>query len=323
MALIQTPSEINRAWLDELDLRRLDDPLLVVRTVEKIVRRIDTRLLPRLYAIYGAALRSLNRLKDAEHAYWFGKRIAVSMKHLADEAEITQRQTWVLAARGRFPAALNKSALALALHTITNSTGAIGRTLVDQGILFYYLSQHQRSDLFFERAREYLAAGDELNVATSIMYEALNAQVAKKWEVVLAKVDNLKNYDLGSTFCIKVMWIEARTFIGASLFKEAAHHLREIVAYCFSKHQLLDAALGAAELARVLINQGKTAEVVEIAEILRPHIFSLNEGGIAAAAVTDLYRSAAEGTLSLDLVLKVIKAIQRARSAQSESAPTS
>jgi tetratricopeptide (TPR) repeat protein len=323
MARIPIPVEVSRRWLDELDRKRIDDPLGVVKAVEKVVRKTDTRLFSKLYSIYGAALRRLNRLQEAEHAYWLGKKIACSTSHLPDEAEITQRQTWVLAARGRFPDAVSKSTLALSLHTIANDRGAIGRVLVDQGILFHYLSQSQRSDLFLERARDYLVKDDSINFATSVMYEALNAQASKKWRVVLTKVKVLKQYDLGPTFSIKVRWIEVRSLIGANLLEEAESQLRQIVEYCFSTQQLLDAALGAAELARILIAQGKTVEVVEIAEILRPHVYSMKEGGIAEAAATDLYRSAATGRLSLTIVEKVVNDIKKVRLAQREVVPTS
>lgn len=79
-----------------------------------------------------------------------------------------------------------------------------------------------------------------------------------------------------------------------------------------------EAALAAVELAQVLIEQGRLAEVAKFCRSLRPLLEPLRQNRILDAAMGALVRAGAYGPLSLDLV-RQIKATIKAQASNARA----
>ncbi len=107
---------------------------------------------------------------------------------------------------------------------------------------------------------------------------------------------------------VKLLWLRASICRKRGRRSEAEILLREVVEIFRGIHHG-EAALSACELVGVVLEQGKPAEAARICRSLRPLLEPLRQNRIVDAAMGELVRAGANGSLSLDLVWRIKAAI--------------
>ncbi len=113
---------------------------------------------------------------------------------------------------------------------------------------------------------------------------------------------------------IRLRWLEARIAAGQGMQVEAESILREVQAEFFERGMGYDAALSALELAVLLIQQGRTQEIKQLAVEILPLFESREVHREAMGALILFQRAAEQENLTVELARQVAAFLSRERS---------
>ncbi|HZF08179.1 MAG TPA: helix-turn-helix domain-containing protein [Thermoanaerobaculia bacterium] len=114
---------------------------------------------------------------------------------------------------------------------------------------------------------------------------------------------------------VRVRWLFGRVASGRGRVAEAIAYLSEVKKEFFDRGNAYDAALVSVELAKAYLEQGRTSTVKRLAREMAP-IFIAEGIHEEAQKALELFREAAERErLTVELVLQIVKYLQRARRA--------
>jgi tetratricopeptide (TPR) repeat protein len=147
------------------------------------------------------------------------------------------------------------------------------------------------------------------NLAVNLCHQGRHAEA----EPLVAAARELAVALRNDTDLVKVLWLEARVHAGLGRRAEAIAALRQ-VREDFAERKLAgDAALATLNLAVVLLEEGRTAEVRALAGETLPVFGSLGLGGEALAALRVFWQAAEQETATADLGRRLLAFLERAR----------
>jgi tetratricopeptide (TPR) repeat protein len=273
------------SWFERLERERLDQPREIVRSIENAAKTVDLGHLPRLYGIYGPALRQLSRLPEARWAYYLGMSVARRVDDISALGDLTQKSAWVEAAEGGLATARKCLEIATSLYSEIGDVNSIGKTLVDRGIIYFLDKKHLASNRCLESALSFLSESEFENRASAHQHLAMNCHAMNSKKLALYHLEQaqaLAAYCSKLTF-VRLMWFEARHKFEILNLDAAADAFEKISDYFLKSENYREAALATAELGRCRLAQGKLREAESLCETFRFLSFHL-KGTPAAEA---------------------------------------
>jgi len=266
------------SWFEKLERERLDQPREIVRAIENAVKTVDLGHFPRLYGIYGPALRQLSNFSAARWSYYLGMSVASRVDDISALGDLTQKSAWVEAAEGGLATARKRLEIATSLYSEVGDINSIGKTLVDRGIIYFLKKKHSDSNRCLTSALSFLSDNEFENRASAHQHLAMNYHAMNSKELALdhlVKAHALVGYCSKSTY-VRLMWFDARHKFEILELDAAADAFEKISDYFFKSETYREAALATAELGRCRLAQGKLREAEALCESFRFLSFHLD-----------------------------------------------
>ncbi len=301
-----TDPPLDAAWLEGLDGRRQDAPEEVAAEVAAGLDRVEAAVLPRALGVWGSACCLLLELETAAYLNRWAVRLAEAAGDSTMAADLYLRRGNIIADAGNHQMALTLGELAIGIFARIGSIEEKGRALVSCGRWLHYLGRHRESieasqqalDLLPDSAPQYRLAAycnlAHVYLAIGEPHEAQRCQFLAEPFVQFADSQDRA----------KVHWLRATVSRQLGQLAESEQYYRQSLEM-FRRLHHGEAALCGVELVRVVIEQGKPAEAARICQELWPLLEPLQSNRIVEAAVGELLRAGARGSLSLDLVRQV------------------
>ncbi|MEE8526248.1 MAG: tetratricopeptide repeat protein, partial [Thermoanaerobaculia bacterium] len=305
---------LGAAWIEGLDGRRQDEPAAVAAELAAGLGQVNADLLPRVLGAWSSALCLMLELEAAGYLNRWALRLAQAAGDSATVADLYVRRSYVVADAGDHARALTLAELAAGMFARLGDRAGEGRALVDAGRWLHYLGRRRESIAAHTRALDLLPDSEHqyrLAAFCNLGYGYLASGDPHAAERCLSPADPLVKL-AGSQDRAKVMWLRASICRKLGRLDESENWLRQVLEVFRGLHAG-EAALAACALLRVVLEQNKPAEATRICRSLRPLLEPLRQNRIVDAAVGELVRVGAYGTLSLDLVRQVKAAIEAER----------
>ena len=152
----------------ELDQLRYEKPISCLNHCRNILAGNPPKeLIPRLLAISGSACRVRGWNRKALKILSEAKKIAIERRDYSALGDIYQRLALVISDRGDFERSLELIGKARTFHHFVMDLPSVGKTLVDEGNMRYYLQQFYRCAAAQRAALEILHPGDHSHIFTA------------------------------------------------------------------------------------------------------------------------------------------------------------
>jgi len=310
----ETPRrQIGRAYLEELDRLRYEEPRRVVELAEDAVPHLAPELLPRLLGVAGSAYRILVELDLAEHAILAGLEIA---RERGEDGRVTgellQRLAYVVGDRGEHGPALRIAERAMAAYMIAGDLAGVGKTLVVQSMLLYYLDRAREAAAASEVALRYLPDSEQRHRFSALAYLGFAYLALGDPPTAARYAGEARKFSSGMSplFLGKLIWLQGLICVELEQLDRAEEHLREVVEVFQAINQPGETALVTTDLVRVLLKRGRRLEAHQTAQTMLPLLAPRRSNQILSGAIADLLRHGTAG-LTLELVERVRAQIEK------------
>ena len=321
------------ADLDALDALRHDDPSAVVRQARLLIPTVPALQVPRLLGIYASAVRALGRSDEAIIVLTQALDRAAEQDNQAALGDLLLRAGYVFGERGQIEMACALAERATLVYARIGDLVGIGRTLLDQGMCFFYMDRPRDAAKAMKVALEYI---EESADASATLLQMSKWSCLMNLCIIHRSLDELDlaeryarqardpSYGLGQKRLLgKVVALEAAIARDAGRREEAERLYREAFEI-FQPVDALDTALCGIELIRVQLRLSRTQDAYQTARAMMPLLEPLEKNRVASAALTELLRSALAGKgLTEALLRSVASGLQKAqkRSLQPHARP--
>ncbi|MEM1202717.1 MAG: hypothetical protein AAGN66_05765 [Acidobacteriota bacterium] len=308
--------EFATAYLDHLDALRYDEP----REAAKLVEVVGAELVPailegqdperlalalRAIGIYGSAQRLLGNLSLAAAAVGFALEVSRTRGLDAVTGDLLRRAAYVLCDHGQHREAIEVLREALVVFYDLDLEVEVAKVQVDRGVVFNLLQDSLAASRALRKALRRMPQGSpalrRYRVAAyqnlALAHEnARDLEASERW---LGKAVEAF-HDEGGINQAKMVWEYGRLARLKGDHDLAEERLRQ------AQRQMLDcggldSALVTLDLVRLLLEQGKTQEAVEMASGMASLLQSFAKSPVLEAATLAFVRAALAGQLTLDL----------------------
>lgn len=265
----------------------------------------------------GNARRVANDLDGADEAFrrsaelWGAGRSAD--RGWLDGTRLLDLEASLRRAQGRA-----QEALQLLDRALEGSQGQrAGRVLLKKAKTLEHLGDYEGSVAALRQAAPLLGAGgetrDQLVLRFNLVVDLCHLGRAGEAEPLLAELRQLAGARGGELDLVRLRWLEARVAAGLHRADEAEDLFRQVRAEFRDRRQAYDESLVAVELAVLLAEQGRAAEVqAELATSLAA-FHDLGVHREAQRALDALRRAALKGNLTAALARRVLTFLYRAQ----------
>ncbi len=334
--------EFTRAYLKHLDSLRYSNAVQAAKLVEKVA----THLIPALpgphgerlalqcmaLGIYGSARRLKGHFATAAQSFRTALELSRRTGLRASTAILLQRASYLLKDFGHFERALTYLREALEIYVDLDSQSDIAKTLVDRGMMLFYLGDYGTTVGVLEQAVQRLAPaqtrdspseGDQRNLFTAYQcmayaYEELGDLEAA--ESRLAKATSLAGLD--GIYWGKLRWLQGTLALKRGAYPRAEALLRSASEALAIQENPAQEAMVSIDLVEALLAQERLDEACQLATSMARLLESLHRNRLAKMAVLQLVRAGLDGTLTRGL-LEGVRAQQQEGRTQRRDAPPS
>ena len=279
----------------------------------------ETRdLLGRAWAYHGNALRVASDLRLADQAFLEAKRcFEEGSGDDLNRALLHRFTALLLRARRRFTEAEKRQDHAIRLYSRRGETRIAAQIMGDQALGMAYAGDAERAVPRFEQA---LAVFDDLgehrdaaavrhNLAYCLTEMGQHDNALDQVGVIRSALQETGDY----LSLVRLRWLEGKVFLALGRDAQAEEALVETLEVFVEESIGYDTALVGLDLAAVYAQQGRTAEVRELAEKILP-IFRSRDVHREAIAAMILFQEAAQAeTATLALIESVGQYLRQAR----------
>ncbi len=209
---------------------------------------------------------------------------------------------------------------ALSDHSTIGNMIGVGRSLVDRGIWYFHLRQHQASIAALQGALEVLPPSEHRHRYSSFEYMALNYRALRLPTKMRGAIEKAATFDVEPLHNLTLVWLEGSIAAEEKRFHEAAaafEHCRRL----FSSHSPVNAALVSLELVDVYLENMEVEQAYTIAREMFHLVEPLERFPEAARAVAQLVSKAACATVSAPLLRSTRATLLEARAPKGARAP--
>lgn len=129
-----------------------------------------------------------------------------------------------------YEGALSITHEALSDHITTANMTGVGRSLVDRGIWYFHLRQHQASLAALQRALEVLPPSEYRNRYSSFEYMALNFRALRLPNKMYAAIEKAATFDVEPLHCLTLVWLKGSIAAVEGMYGKGAVARQEVVA---------------------------------------------------------------------------------------------
>ena len=314
-----------RAYLEHLDTLRYENAAQAAKLAEKVA----THLVPALpgprrergalqcaaIGIFASARRMKGRFATAARAFRMGLELARRTGNRAETAALLQRSSYLLKDFGHFERALDYLREALEIYVDLDCEAGLARTLIDRGMMLYYLGKYQTAVGVLEQALRRLDAGqirdprNRFAAYQCLAYAHVQLGDLEGAESQLAKATDVAGSDRG-VYWGKLRWLQGSLALKRGAYRRAERLLRSASQALATQENSAQEALVSIDLVEALLAQGRLDEACELAAGMARFLGSLRNNRLAEMATFQLVRAGLDGTLSRRL-LNSMRAQQR------------
>lgn len=232
-------------------------------------------------------------------------------------AELDRFEAALRYAQRRFPEAESMYSRAIMAYAMEGEDLDVATTLLSVGVAYREMDELERAIEVTTQALEILADDDQPHLQLYARHNMVNflieaGRIAEASEL-FAQIQEMYTLYSDPLSSLRRTWLEGH-LARAQLDREAAESAYKTVRQGFASRGLgYDAALAALDLATLYAEQGRTAELEQVAEEIVP-IFESQDVHREAAAALMLFRDAVQAEqVTLGYVLELSRYLQRAR----------
>jgi tetratricopeptide (TPR) repeat protein len=280
-----------RAWLEEADERRYDDPEGVY--AELLARPdVPDGDLPLWFGVAGSCLRLMDQLEDAEATL----RAALGLPWLTNcqAGDLYQRLSLVFWNAGSYEKAMTENAQAVALFVEVDCQIGLGRSLVDRGLFHYEAEATDRAKWVLQRAIDILPRQEKKHLAAANHGLALCAIRAQNPTEALAYADEARRFQLDDLNRGKLEWLLGVTFSKLGKRRQA-NEMFISATETLARISPINAALCTIDHCEVLLAWGRGRAAHRVASGMAMFVGALRNTRQAQAATIELARIGLRG----------------------------
>jgi len=268
----------------------------------------------RAWGYLGNTLRIRFELRDAQGAFENALiHLRLGTRDPLERALFLDLRASLLRDQRRFTAAERLLLRALQICRDVGETHRAGRILVSLSAVYEQAGTPERALAPLLEALELIDGKREPRVLL-IAYHNLITALAETGRFMEAQRLLIQARSLYSRFPESVTWrhwVEGRIAFGLGQKGQAEGHLQVARNGCLTEGAIYDFALVSLELARLYVEQGRTAELRQIAEEMLAIFTSQQIHREALAALSFFYQAAAAEQANLELITEVAKFMKR------------
>lgn len=310
-------STIPRHWLEWLDELRYDKPHRALKLLEETLDFVKLEDLPLALGVWASTCRLMTRNDEAFLACLEGLELAKSRKDWLGEVDLLQRISFLISSMGAdYRAALSISEEAATLSLRNDDLNLLGRVLVDQGTILYYLLRYDESENAFTTALRLLdEPAERRNRVAAFHGLGVLYQASDRPEQALVHFQNARILIRSQFESGKLRWLEGCALADLKRWESSFKGFEEAWSSLFSISPI-DAALSACDHVDALLKSGSVAEARARAQTLQKVLEPLKDNLLASAAIRDLLRCEQEGEqLTAAFLLEIKRRIEKSRRA--------
>ena len=231
--------------------------------------------------------------------------------------ELLHIQAALCRAQRRLPKALAAADDAMALYLEARASDALHRVRLTRAKIREELGDLAGTVADLEGLVEELESEEEVALRAYALHNLLTALVsAGRFDEATRRLVELRDLfgQTGQVDRLRLRWLEARIAAGTGRQEEAERFLNEVREEFFKRRMGFDAALAALELAVLYVDQGRTAEIKQLATEVLPLFESREVHREALGALILFQRAAEQERLTADLARQVAAFLSRERS---------
>jgi tetratricopeptide (TPR) repeat protein len=271
------------------------------------------------WAFIGNARRVGGDLRGADRAFAQARTLweagAAALPGLLDAARLLDLEASLRRAQRRFAEAIELLDRALAASTVPSTRA--GCVLLKKAFTYEQMGDCEGAITALERAASFVDGKKEprslfalrFNLAVNLCHLERYAEAAPLVAQARELAIELRN-DLDLS---RVLWLEARVLAGLGRRTEAIAALRQVRDDFAARGHAYDAALATLNLAVLLLEDGRTAEVQALAREMVPIFESLGIDREALAAVRLFSQAGQQAAATAELARRLLRFLERAR----------
>lgn len=281
-------------WFDEL---RYDKPERALKLTEAIVEHVSPTDYPLALGVWASTCRLCSRYDEAFLACVEGLEIAGRHEDRLGEVDLLQRLSFLIVSMSAdYDAALRISERAGTLCLRTGDLNRVGRVLVDQGSILYYLQRYRESEETFESAIAILDEDERRHRLTALHTLGLLCQARGFPERALEYCHQVAPMVASRFERGKLNWLEAVILADLQSLESALEKFQQAWD-ALAETSVIDAALSACDHVEILLRSGSFESARVQSRYLQALLEPLRENPIASAAIRDFVRCEQEGNL--------------------------
>lgn len=298
---------------------------LALRVAERTPGAESTELQGYAWAFVGNARRIQGNLPSADEAFrrssdlWqkeAGKAVAGSTP--LDRSRILNLEASLRLYQGHFEEAITLLDQAL---TLSRTGEARVRLLIQRAVALGIVADHKGSIETLNEAARLLNKESPIRLTFAVRFNlAANLSLANRYAEASALLPNIRELavSLGQELdLLRVLWLESRTLAGLGQREQAIAALEQVRGEFTAMEIAYDAALVSLETSVLLLEEGRTREVKEMADQML-WIFRAQGVPREALAALRLFHEAAEHeTATVEMTRRVLGYLEKARYAPS------
>lgn len=319
--------EVLRTYLHLLDATRTDRAPNVAAVAETVAveiipvltcpqeERLELQCL--VIGIFGSAKRVAADYATSARALGFAMRLAGRHGLDTTRAALLQRGAYLLRDDAAFDRALLLLQEALNIYAEHRLPIEYGKAMIDRAAVFTYTQEYERAENVYRVALEFLKGDDEsqrqnrLLAAQGIALCRLHMGdlvEAERW--IQRAIELLDPADTGSL--AKLTWQRGLLAYKRKQYREAELLISDARRILQSRENPIQGALVGLDLAKTLLAQGKTREVLDLAMEMNPLLFLFRANKLAEAALRIFIRAALQGQVTERLIERSADSLRKA-----------
>jgi len=271
----------------------------------------------RAWTVLGGVLRVISQLKEAERA--FAKGAKALEQGTGDPLENGNHARMLGALRldqGRYSEACSSYDQAIRLYRLIGETHLAARATIDKAIT---LGEAGDTDRAIELTREGLENIDGTREPRMVLVAKHNLVLLLEengqLQEAVGGIEEVRRLhrQLGNAIdMLRLKWLEGKLNAGLGLHSRAERDFRNVHDAFVEKNIPYDAALVSLDLAVLFLDQGRTAEIKQLAAEMLPVFQTLDIHREALAALALFHQAAQMETVSVGLVRQLVRYLETA-----------
>ena len=312
-----------REHLESIDDLRFSDPeeasFAIREALEACLDRIEAEasaehaeLLCQALGVMGSIARVRGDFYVSARTLHLALVLARKQDLVKHRARLLQRTSYLIGDQGEYDLAILLTQQASDLYTLLDDRLGLGKSLVDRGIMLFHAGRTEEAQKIYEASLQYLS--EDMWQFRAAVFQGLGqiytcqGRLAEARESCEQAMRALRTKEGPNWW--RLIWLQGEISLKENSLPEAKKCFSAVRRSFSQQSNPLDYAVASLRLAKVLLMEGRTLEVQQLAGELICLLRPLRKNKLASAAIHELARAALTGKLNEVFLDKIYRRIR-------------